>query len=264
MTDRIFTSSLTAAALAAAAALCFLAASGGQAGASNAEVRLVKAEVAAPVHLFPHQPVASVDRKPVNGPSYAFVRLHPGTAVVLRSSSGDVLAEVGSRSEFGGRSVLAVVRRQGDRLGVLSPQLPNGYFAWIRLDRSRMDLYWTKYALHVDLSQRSLELRYGDQVTGRFPVSVGVAGSDTPTGRFAITDALTYEGDPYYGCCVAALSAHQPNLPEGWIGGDRLAIHGTPGPVGYAASAGCIRATDRSLRFIFDRVPLGTPVVIRP
>ena len=57
-----------------------------------------------------------------------------------------------------------------------APQLPNGNFAWIRLDRSRMDLYWTKYALHVDLSQRSLELRYGDRVMGRFLVSVGVAG----------------------------------------------------------------------------------------
>src|SRR4051812_12321158 len=177
MTDRIFTSSLTAAALAAAAALAFLVASGGQTGASGAEVRLVSAGIAAPqaskpveataparapVHVFPRHPVASVDREPVNGPSYAFVRLHSGTAVVLRSSSGEALAEVGSRSEFGGRTVLAVVRRQGDRLGVLSPQLPNGYFAWIRLDRSRMDLYWTKYALHVDLSRRTLELRYGD------------------------------------------------------------------------------------------------------
>ena len=275
MTDRVFTSTLTITAVAAVATLLFVIASGGQAGAFGGgarqeaapQVKLVTSAAPSPTstHRFPHRPVPSVDRRPVNGPSYAFARIRPGAAVALRAApGGPVLAELGSRSEFGGAAVLSVVRRQGDWLGVLSPSLPNGQYAWVRLDRSRLDLWWTKYSLHVDLSRRTLEVRYGDRVMGSFLVTVGMAGSDTPVGRFAITDAITYEDNPYYGCCVAALSAHQPNPPEGWIGGDRLAIHGTPGPVGYAGSAGCIRATDRTLRFIFGRVPLGTPVLIRP
>ena len=65
-----------------------------------------------------------------------------------------------------------------------------------------------------------------------------------------------------YGCCALALSGHQPNLPPGWIGGNRLAIHGTPGPVGLAASAGCVRATDAAMKTLFSEVPLGTPVFV--
>ena len=63
---------------------------------------------------------------------------------------------------------------------------------------------------------------------------------------------------------LLALSGHQPNLPPGWTGGNRLAIHGTnaPGTVGAAASAGCLRAGDADLRVLMARVPLGTPVFI--
>jgi hypothetical protein len=69
----------------------------------------------------------------------------------------------------------------------------------------------------------------------------------------------------YYGCCILALSAHQPNLPPGWPGGDRIAVHGTddPGSIGAAVSAGCPRARDADLRYLMRVVPLGAPVVVR-
>jgi lipoprotein-anchoring transpeptidase ErfK/SrfK len=70
---------------------------------------------------------------------------------------------------------------------------------------------------------------------------------------------------PYYGCCIVALSAHQPNLPAGWTGGDRIAIHGTNAPwtIGVPSSAGCPHARDADLRVLMRRVPLGAPVFIR-
>ena len=68
---------------------------------------------------------------------------------------------------------------------------------------------------------------------------------------------------PWYGCCVLALSGHQDNLPAGWIGGNRIAIHGTPGSVGGAESHGCLRASDPDMIALFARVPLGAPVFIR-
>lgn len=90
------------------------------------------------------------------------------------------------------------------------------------------------------------------------------AGSETPPGDYSVTDALAGPKlGPYYGCCVLAISGHQPNLPPGWIGGDRIAIHGTPGPVGGAASLGCLRATDADMVDLFALVPLGAPVFIR-
>jgi lipoprotein-anchoring transpeptidase ErfK/SrfK len=97
-------------------------------------------------------------------------------------------------------------------------------------------------------------------------VTVGRPGSTTPTGRFSVTDKLGGPGlSPYYGCCVLALSGTQPNLPAGWSGGDRLAIHGTndPGSIGTASSAGCLRGGDSDLKRLMRQVPLGTPVEIR-
>jgi lipoprotein-anchoring transpeptidase ErfK/SrfK len=96
-------------------------------------------------------------------------------------------------------------------------------------------------------------------------VAIGRPGSSTPVGRFAVTDKIAGNRyGPYYGCCILALSAHQPNLPAGWTGGDRIAIHGTnaPSTIGTASSAGCPHARDADLRVLMRRVPLGTPVFI--
>ena len=101
----------------------------------------------------------------------------------------------------------------------------------------------------------------------RVTIGVGRAGSSTPIGRFAVTDKLSgSDYGPYYGCCIIALSAHQPNLPAGWTGGDRIAVHGTndPSSIGVPSSAGCPHASDEDMRFLMARVPLGTPVLVHP
>jgi lipoprotein-anchoring transpeptidase ErfK/SrfK len=67
-----------------------------------------------------------------------------------------------------------------------------------------------------------------------------------------------------YGCCLLALSGHQPIVRPGWAGGARIAIHGSPSQlVGEAASAGCLRARNEDLRYLMKRIVLGTPVRIR-
>ena len=83
-------------------------------------------------------------------------------------------------------------------------------------------------------------------------------------GRFYVTDKLPgVEFGSYYGCCILALSGRQPNLPEGWSGGDRLAIHGSPTPTwGHAVSNGCLHAAEPDLRYLMKTVPLGTAVRI--
>jgi lipoprotein-anchoring transpeptidase ErfK/SrfK len=161
---------------------------------------------------------------------------------------------------------MSIAARRGPWLGVVATELPNGQLAWVNSRNRGLDLRRTAYSLHADLSGRSLELRRGRRVVRRLTVAIGRPGSETPTGRFAVTDKLAGTNfGPYYGCCVLALSGHQPKLPAGWQGGDRLAIHGTdsPGTVGAAASAGCLRAGDADLQVLMRRVPLGTPVFIR-
>jgi hypothetical protein len=208
-------------------------------------------------------PVPALFEKPARGPSFAIARLRPGaTASIRRAPGRGFVATLGARSEFGSPLVLSVVRRSGDWLGVATPAMSNGSLGWIRLDPGRIELYWTRYSLHVDLSGRNLSLRYGKAAVGRFLVTVGAPGSETPPGRYGVTDALNFDESPAYGCCALALSGHQTRLLDDWTGGDRLAIHGTPGPVGGAESHGCIRATDDTMRTLFRRLPLGTPVFV--
>ena len=98
------------------------------------------------------------------------------------------------------------------------------------------------------------------------PIGVGAVGHETPTGRFAVTDKLRMGGPgTTYGCCAIALSAHQPHLPQGWSGLDRIAVHGTRSPetIGTASSLGCMHAGDDDLRRLMRTVPLGAPVFIR-
>jgi lipoprotein-anchoring transpeptidase ErfK/SrfK len=81
-----------------------------------------------------------------------------------------------------------------------------------------------------------------------------------------VTDKLlTTDPGSVYGCCILALSARQPHTPQGWGGGDRVAIHATnlPETIGTAASLGCLRAPAEEARRLVHTVPLGTIVTIR-
>jgi len=176
---------------------------------------------------------------------------------------GPAVGQIGATTEFGSQQVLSVAARRGAWLAVVTSALPNGRLAWIR--RGGVTLRRTRWSLHADLSEHTLTLlRYG-RVVRRIDVAIGRAGSETPTGRFAVTDKIAGSNyGPYYGCCILALSGHQPNTPPGWTGGNRIAIHGTDSPstIGTAASAGCLRAGDADLQVLMERVPVGTPVSI--
>jgi hypothetical protein len=209
-------------------------------------------------------PAGKSARSADSGPTFVIARLRAGSRVtVWRAPGGRVAGVAGPETEFGSPVVFSVVKERGGWLGVATPDLPNGRLGWIRRDPRRVDLQWTRYSLSVDLSARALSFRYGDGTVGRFVVTVGGPGSETPAGRFGITDALRFRSSPFYGCCALALSGRQTRLPPGWLGGDRIAIHGTPGPVGGAESHGCIRATDATMRTLFRHVPLGAPVFVR-
>ena len=190
-----------------------------------------------------------------------------GASVVLRSRpGGSVVLRAGDTTQFGSPRRLGVVRRQGRWLGVTSPELPNGAIGWIDRNSDAVAIERTRWSIDADVSDRTVTLRRAGKPVRRLSVAVGRPGSPTPTGRFAVTDKLSGGSyGPYYGCCILALSATQPNTPPGWTGGNRMAIHGTsdPGTIGTAASAGCLRAADEDLAFLISRVPVGTPVVIR-
>jgi hypothetical protein len=179
------------------------------------------------------------------------------TPIALRTAPGGrVLARLGPRTRFGTPLVLGVGARRRGWVGLISPALPNGRLGWAKAEALRLAV--THYAIEVDLSRRELLLTRRGLVVRRITVGIGRSASPTPPGRYVITDKLA--GDATYGCCILALSGHQPHPPPGWRGEARLAIHG--GDLG-AVSAGCLHAEDADLRFLMARVPLGTPVAVR-
>ena len=192
------------------------------------------------------------------------------TARVLRRTAlreapgGRRVGRLRPRTEFGSPKVVSVLRRRGAWLRVVVPERPNGRPAWIRAGATRPGA--VDVSLHVDRSARRLTVRRGARVLRRVRVAVGRPGTETPAGRFAVTDKLrTRRADSPYGCCAIALSGHQPKLLPGWPGGDRLAIHATPQTetIGSAASLGCLRAATRDLQALLRIVPLGAPVFVR-
>jgi hypothetical protein len=232
-------------------------ASGGAEGASPGDATL---------EAVPRRParVPTLARRPPNGVAFAIAHVREGERVdLLAEPGGAAIAKLGDETEFGSPVSFSVVATKPGWLGITAPELPNGELGWIARDPTKVDVYWTRYSLHASLSGRELELLYGHKLVDRFPITIGGLGTETPPGRYGVTDGVSFDESPYYGCCALALSGHQyAELPAGWIGGNRLAIHGTPGAVGGAESLGCIRATDETMRYLFARVPLGTPVFI--
>lgn len=197
------------------------------------------------------------------GKGFRLAAVRRGVRVSVHERPGGAVVErVGSKSEFGSARVFGVKARRGGWLRVSTDSSPDNSDLWIRADRRKLRFETTSVSLHSNLSARTVELRRGGTVVRRFPVTVGAPGSSTPTGRFAVTDLIVGGLNPAYGCCALALTAHQPDLPQGWIGGDRVAIHGTTGPVGHAASNGCLRADNDDVRALIETVPLGAPVFI--
>jgi hypothetical protein len=195
---------------------------------------------------------------------FLIARPRAGSLVVRSAPRGAVVTRLGATTEFGSPLRLGVVKERGSWLGVVSTRLPNGRLGWVRTKDVRLST--TDINLTLDLSKRTLLLKSGDHVVRRMVVGVGRASSPTPRGRFAVTDKLSgYRYSSAYGCCIVALSAHQPNPPAGWTGGNRIAIHGTnnPASIGVASSAGCPHAGYADMQALMRRVPLGAPVFIR-
>ena len=188
-------------------------------------------------------------------------RVPPGSRVALRARpEGRTIATIGARTEFGSPQTLAVAARKGDWVALRSPALGNSELGWARAAQLRF--VDRPLSLEVDLSARELTVHDPEGPERRISVAIGAPDTPTPAGEFYVTDRLPgADFGAYYGCCILALSGRQPNLPESWSGGDRLAIHGSPTPTwGKAVSNGCLHADEADLRYLMERVPLGTDV----
>ncbi len=206
--------------------------------------------------------VASSSQPPDGVAGSGSLTAHVPEATPLRSApGGKALTTLPKKTPFGSPQVVRVLERRDGWVRVMSSELRNGASGWIRADRAR--LFRVDYSIEEDLSRRQLTVRRGARVVARTTTAIGRAEAPTPRGSFAVTDRLVIDrkGSPY-ACCVLALTAHQPKIPQGWGGGDRIAIHATsdPSSVGKAVSLGCLRVRTEIMRRLVRMVPLGTPV----
>jgi hypothetical protein len=191
------------------------------------------------------------------------VEVRGGHRIDMRTSPGGaVVATLSDTTEFGSPTVLSVAARRGNWVGVPTELLPNGELGWLDLRGKDLRIDSVSLEIRIDLSDYSAKLLRDGKVERSFAIGIGAPGTDTPTGRFSVTDEIQSGLNPTYGCCLLALSATQPNLPPGWTGGNRMAIHGTSLPLGAANSTGCVHAGEDDLHALIESVPLGTPVII--
>jgi lipoprotein-anchoring transpeptidase ErfK/SrfK len=121
-------------------------------------------------------------------------------------------------------------------------------------------------------AENTLTLYSGTRVVRRFPVATGQAIYPTPAGLWHIMDK---QQDPWwypptYDAWAKGLKPVPPGpsnpLGTRWMGlnAPGVGIHGTDAPtsIGYSASHGCIRMQVPDAEWLFERVAVGTPVVI--
>jgi lipoprotein-anchoring transpeptidase ErfK/SrfK len=104
-----------------------------------------------------------------------------------------------------------------------------------------------------------------------FGVAVGAPGHTTPAGTFKIiqkqVDPTWFPPDSPWAEGLGPVPPGVDNpLGTRWMGtsAPAIGIHGTPlpGTIGTAASHGCIRMRIPDAEYLYDRIDIGTPVVI--
>ncbi len=124
----------------------------------------------------------------------------------------------------------------------------------------------------VTRSTNTLRLYSGRRLVRTFPVATGQAIYPTPAGVWRIMDK---QRDPWwypptYDSWAKGLQPVPPGpsnpLGTRWMGlnAPGVGIHGTDAPtsIGYSASHGCIRMHVPDAEWLFERIRVGTPVVI--
>ncbi len=128
----------------------------------------------------------------------------------------------------------------------------------------------------VSQSQRRLFLigEEGDAIS--YPVAVGKfgkqwRGSAVVDGKYRnpawAPPVEVKRAEPWLPDYIPGGSSRNPmGMRALTLSGDQYAIHGTnrPDSIGTAASYGCIRMLNRDIVDLFDRVEVGTPVVMMP
>lgn len=204
-------------------------------------------------------------------PPANIARVLARTAARSQPGGGRVVARIGPVAPLaGGATQLRVTGRRtvaGERyVRVLLAQRPNGSSGWIAVDRVR--LLRTAYRVTISRRARTLTVTRDGRPVRRLRVVVGAAASPTPRGQFAVSETIRGRASDFTGAWILPLTAFSGTYRQFDGGPGRVAIHGRGGasladPLGTARSHGCVRTTNRAVRWLATHVPPGAPVTIR-
>ena len=127
----------------------------------------------------------------------------------------------------------------------------------------------TETRLLLNLKKRRVFVYQGQKMIASYPVAIGRRGWETPTGQFRVIQMVrepVWE-HPFTGQLVP--SGKNNPLGARWIGfwtdgANFIGFHGTPQEnlIGRAVSHGCVRMRDRDIKALFERVQIGTSVIV--
>ncbi|NDJ17839.1 L,D-transpeptidase [Myxacorys almedinensis] len=123
----------------------------------------------------------------------------------------------------------------------------------------------------VKLKKRRVYVYEGDTEIASYPVAVGKAGWETPTGEHQVINKQVNPTFISFKTGKKIPPGYDNPLGVRWIGiwtdGDtQIGFHGTNQPelLGQAVSHGCLRMWNKDVTALFERVAIGTPVSVQP
>lgn len=127
----------------------------------------------------------------------------------------------------------------------------------------------SNHLLIVNTKKNTLGYYVDRQLVKIFKIASGKSSTPTPTGKTKIVNKI--KNRPYYSGGIPGGSPNNP-LGDRWLGlhlkgtyGTTYGIHGNnnESSIGKHVSGGCIRMHNSEIRWLFDKVPTGTDVIIK-
>ena len=122
--------------------------------------------------------------------------------------------------------------------------------------------------LHINIPEYALRLVENGQIVKTYSIAVGTPYEQTPVGSFQIFEKQTYPtwfpGSNFTDRTPVPPGPDNP-LGTRWMEfKPNYGIHGTNKgwDISYPVSGGCIRMQDTDARELYEKVPIGTPVLI--
>ncbi len=124
--------------------------------------------------------------------------------------------------------------------------------------------------LELRLGERKVYVFKDNEVIASYPVAIGRAGWETPTGDFVVRDMIENPGWENFRTGEVMPPGEDNPLGVRWIsfwtdGVNEIGFHGTTNEelIGQAVSHGCVRMRNQDVMALFSKVSIGTPVVVK-